>query len=99
MEIIVETYVPHCEASSAQLRVRPLPGQGIDPALRVECSRSIREKFPEGSLFRLTVKLTDRKGAPFLYAHYAAPFEHVSIDDARRFISAKFGSRQVDASS
>jgi hypothetical protein len=90
MEIIVETYVPNGEASSAEIRVRPLPGQGIDPALNVECSRSLRQHYPIGSLFRLKVKLTDRKGTPFLYAHYAAPFEHVSIEEARRFIVITF---------
>lgn len=92
MEIIVETYVPSGEPSSASLRVRPLPGQGVDPDLKVECSRSMRRQYPAGSLFRLSVKLSDRHGTPFLYAHYAAPFEHVSCEEARRFISTMFGA-------
>lgn len=99
MEIIVETYAPSGEPSSASLSVRPLPGQGVDPTPNVECNRSIRQQHPVGSLFRLSVKLTDRKGTPFLYAHHAAPFEQVSRDEARRFISTIFGSRQVDACS
>ncbi|WP_368623428.1 hypothetical protein [Paraburkholderia sp. BR13444] len=36
MEITVETHVAHGEASSARLRVRLLPGQGVDMSLRVE---------------------------------------------------------------
>ncbi|TDY24600.1 hypothetical protein B0G81_5041 [Paraburkholderia sp. BL6665CI2N2] len=90
MEIIVETYVPSGEPSSAGLRVRPLLGQGVDPNLKVECSRSMRRQYPAGSLLRLSVKLTDREGTQFLYAHHAAPFEHVSREEAKRFISTMF---------
>jgi len=92
MEIIVETYVPTGEPSSAGLRVRPLPGQGVDPKLKVECSRSMRRQYPAGSLFLLTVKQIDREGTQFLYAHHAAPFQHVSREEAKRFISTMFGA-------
>jgi hypothetical protein len=93
MEIIVETYVPYGEASSAEVRVRPLPGQGFDTGLNVACSRAIREQFPVGSLLRMAVKMNYRNGTPYLYVHYAAPFEHVSVDEARRFIAVMFSSR------
>lgn len=92
MEIIAETYVPYGEPSSADLRVRPLPGQGVDPKLKVECSRSMRQQYPAGALFRLVVKLTEREGKKFLYAYHAAPFEHVSREEAERFISTMFRS-------
>ncbi len=92
MEIIVETYVPHGKASSAELRVRPPPGQGFDPNLNVACSRSMRKQYPVGSLLRLTVKDTYREGTPYLHARYTAPVEQVSIDEARRFISVMFGT-------
>jgi hypothetical protein len=92
LEIIVETYAPSGEPSSAGLRVRPLPGQGVNPALKVACSRSMRQQYPAGSLFRLTVKLINREGTQFLYAHHAAPFEHVSREEAKRFISTMFGA-------
>jgi hypothetical protein len=52
----------------------------------------MRRQYPAGSLFRLSVTLTDRKGTLFLYAHHAAPFEHVSREEARRFISTMFGA-------
>lgn len=92
MELIVETYLPSGEPSSASLRVRPLAGQGVDRTLKVECSRSMRQQHPVGSLFRLPVTRTDRKGLLFLYAHHAAPFEHVSREEAKRFISTAFGA-------
>ncbi|VVE46899.1 hypothetical protein PAN31108_04464 [Pandoraea anhela] len=92
MEINVETYVPSGEPSSAGLRVRPIPGQGVDPKLKVECSRSVRQQYPVGSLFRLSVKLTDREGTQFLYAHYAAPFQHASREESERIILTIYGS-------
>jgi len=88
--MIVETYRAHGEPSSASLRVRPLPGQRVDTSLRVECSRSMRDQYPEGSLFRLIVKLTDRKGTPLLYSNYRDPWQHVSRQEAERFIAQQF---------
>lgn len=91
MEIIVETYVAHGEPSSARLRVRPLPGQGVDTSLRVECSRAMRDEHPAGSLFRLVVKRIYRKGTPLLYAKPIEPFERVSAEEAQRFILTMYG--------
>lgn len=95
MELIVETYRPHGDASSASIRVKPLPGQGIDTALRVECSRSMRAHYPVGALLKLEVRLTDREGTPFLYAHPKAPFAKVSVDEARRFIEMMYGKNNA----
>ncbi|WP_406867714.1 hypothetical protein [Paraburkholderia fungorum] len=90
MEIIVETYVAHGEPSSARLRARPLPGQGVDTSLHVECSRAMRHEHPAGSLFRLVVKRIYRKGTPLLYARPTEQFELVSEEEAQRFISTMY---------
>ncbi|GGD87967.1 hypothetical protein [Caballeronia grimmiae] len=90
MEIIVETFRAFGEASAAAIRVRPLAGQGFSTALRVECSRSMRQQYPVGTLFRLAVKPIEREGTPLLYAHHAAPFERVTPDAAQRFIAEKY---------
>jgi hypothetical protein len=95
MELIVETFRAFSEASASPVRVRPLSGQGVSTALRVECSKSMREQYPIGTLFRLHVKLIHRKGTPLLYAHFAAPFERVSPEEAARFIGKMFGTRDV----
>jgi hypothetical protein len=97
MEIIVETFPAWGEASSSPVRVRPLPGQGFDVRLRVECSKSMREQYPVGTLFRLSVKRIYREGTPLLYAHYAAPFEQVSLEEAQTFIVGMYGSRNSEA--
>jgi hypothetical protein len=91
METIVETYIPQGEPSSAKRRVRPLAGQGFDVAMHVECSRSMREQYPAGSLFRLVVKMTSREGGvPFLYSNPRGPWETVSRAEAERFIVEQF---------
>lgn len=92
MEIIVETYVAQGEPSSARLRVRPLPGQGVDTTLRVECGRAMRHEHPVGSLFRLAVKRIYRQGTPLLYAKPTEPFERLSMEEARKFILTMYGT-------
>jgi hypothetical protein len=95
MELIVETFRAYSEASASPIRVRPLPGQGVPTALRVECSKSMRDQYPVGTLFRLDVKLIHRIGTPLLYAHFAAPFERVTPEEAARFIAKMFGARDA----
>lgn len=92
LEIIVETFRARCENSASPVRVRPLAGQGFSKELRVECSKSMRAQYPIGTLFRLNVRLIHRLGTPLLYAHHAAPFERVGLDEAFRFIDTMFGS-------
>jgi hypothetical protein len=92
LEIIVETFRAQGENAASPVRVRPLAGQGLSTDLRVECSKSMRAQYPIRTLFRLDVKLIHRLGTPLLYAHHAAPFERVGLDEAYRFIDTMFGS-------
>lgn len=70
MYVIVETSYPGGESSSAKIRVRPVEGQGFPTAMRVECSRAMRESAPVGTQFRLWVKQTSREGGVlFLYSN------------------------------
>lgn len=55
----------------------------------------MRVQHPVGTLLKLDVKLTDREGTPFLYAHPKAPFEKVSVDEARRFIEMMYGKNNA----
>jgi len=52
-----------------------------------------------GSPLRHTVKLIYREGTQFLYAHHAAPFEHMGREEAKRFISTMFGAKRVETTS
>jgi len=58
----------------------------------------MRAQYPVGTLFRLDLKLIHRLGTPLLYAHHAAPFERVSVDEAQRFIAAMFGKANAKTS-
>jgi hypothetical protein len=53
-----------------KVQVRPLPGQGLDTSLNIECSRSLREKYPVGTKLRMKVQLTDMEGTEFLYSYH-----------------------------
>ena len=88
---IVQTHHAFGGGSNASIRVRPLPGQGLDPKMKVECSRAMRYEHPVGTKFKLTAKVTDKEGgAPFLYSRYDWPYEVVSDDEARKFIEKNF---------
>jgi len=53
----------------------------------------MRAQHPVGALLKLDVKLTNREGTLFLYAHPKASFEMVSIEEARRFIDMMHGQK------
>ena len=87
-DILVQTFLNRGEKSTRSVRVRPLPGQGFDPELRVECSRQLRDQHPIGSILRIKVKLTDRLGeSQFLYSHYSWPYELISPQEAESILS------------
>jgi hypothetical protein len=93
LEIIVETFLPHGEPSRSDVRVRPVAGQGFDPGMRVECSKSMRSSFPVGQLFRLRVILKSKAGGPsFLYSNHRDPWSPVSPQEATKFIKKMFGT-------
>lgn len=78
MFIIVETFLNPGEPSSAAYRVRPLPGQGHPPTMRVQCSRAMRHSAPLGARFRLWVSLvTPKDNAAFLRHVNSDPWERV----------------------
>lgn len=69
--IKAETFVPETsEPTDAKVRVRPLPNQGLDTNLRIECPRNIRIKYPVGTKFEMQVKMCQREdGGYYLYNH------------------------------
>lgn len=68
--VAVETYRNPGERSSASLRARLLPGQGLSTEMKVEFSRRIREAHPQGTVFIIQAQVTDRQGTPFVYSSY-----------------------------
>lgn len=67
MFVIVETFLNPGEPSDAKYRVRPIEGQIFPTTMRVQCSRAMRQAFPLGSRFRLSIELVENKtGGRFL---------------------------------
>lgn len=77
-EIIIETYIPaSLSGKEGKIHCRPIAGQGLDTSIDVECSRSVR-KYPVGTRFKVTAKLTDRKGGgEYWYSHHSWPVTRV----------------------
>ena len=74
---------------TGELVIRPIPGQAFAPTLKVQCSRKLREDYPEGTKFLLNAKLTDRLGSQrYLYVHHGDPVVVMSADEASRFVAA-----------
>ena len=87
----VETFRPGYEQSSASVRVRPLPGQGLSTDMRVECSRQMRKNHPIGTIFKIQAKITDREGGTsFLFSSHTWPYTVLTSEQAQDFIRKNF---------
>lgn len=62
--VVVETYAARGERSPREIRAKPVPGQGLDTKMNVECSEAMRNKYPPGTYLRLKAKVTNREGGP-----------------------------------
>lgn len=82
--IVVQTYRQVGESSRAEIRARPVPGQGVSTDLQVECSKDMREAHPVGTKFRVRARLKQKLGGkPFLYTSWQWPYEVVTADRPR----------------
>lgn len=78
--LAIKTFVRTGGGSRAKNRAHPLPGQGVDTNLFVECSRKIRDSYSAGTVFLIWAKVTDREGGtPFLYSHHS--WDYVPVDE------------------
>ena len=80
----VETFIPaDMSGRHGKVHVRPLPGQGYPEDMYVECARSIRERYPVGTRFRMHCTLTDREGGgQYLYSSWRWQVEVLSTPAA-----------------
>ncbi len=69
-QVIVETYGGKKVGKSSLIHVRPIEGQPFPTTMDVECSRSMRERYPIGTRFRIYAKQADHQGKPFLYSRF-----------------------------
>lgn len=87
-KIVIETYRGTWGSSAAAPPARPLPGQGLDPNLKVECSSSMRRNHPIGTKFLIEAKLTEGYGTPFLYSSYRWSWKIVTNSEALEHIKS-----------
>lgn len=86
-DVIIETYWGLTTHASNGLRARPLPGQGLDVTMNVECSTKMRNSYPVGTKFKVAARLKDKEGgSKFLYVHYNHTYEVVSEQATLAFI-------------
>lgn len=87
--MIIETFRHTGGSSKHSIRARPLPGQSLSTSMRVECSSSMREGHPLGTLFKVRAKIKDTIQEPHLYTSWQWTYEIVSAKDAADFIAKK----------
>lgn len=86
-EVAVESVA---DPRSGVLRIRPMAGQAFAPTLSVRCSRKLADpaRYPAGTRFLLSAKLTDRLGGePFLYAYHGDPVLVLTPAQAKKFLA------------
>ena len=85
-ELVVESAF---DPWSGRARIQPVSGQAFATDMRVQCSRRLLdlEKYPIGTRFRLSVRITDRQaGEPFLYAWHGDPVIVMSKAEVKGFL-------------
>jgi hypothetical protein len=88
--IAIESFENPGEPSGASVRARPLPGQGLDTNMRVECSSKMRKNYPVGTVFIIQAQVIDKEGGtPFLYTHFNWPYSVVTRLEAEAKIKNK----------
>lgn len=90
MPVVIQTYVARGERSPRSIRARPVPGQGLDPTMNVECSESMRNRFPPGTFLLVQAKVTNREGSPpFLYTYHGWKYEVLSKAQVDKLVGSK----------
>lgn len=83
---VIETFRATGESSHNSIRARPLPGQGLPENMRVECSSSMRKKYPIGTTIKIWAQIKHTGSEPHLYTNYNWEYEVLSDEEARQFI-------------
>lgn len=88
-EVAVESFL---DPRSGRVRIRPVSGQAYATSLRVQCARALSdpERYPVGTRFLVSAKLTDRQGGePFLFVWHGDPVTVMSKAASTRFLGER----------
>ena len=84
--VAVEIFRHTTGGSDMQRRAKPLPNQGFDDDLHVECSEAFRNSNPVGTCFLIWAKLKNNPFKTCLYTHYRWKYYVVDKSLAERLI-------------
>ena len=87
-EVALESVI---DRRTGALHMQPVAGQAFAPSLQVQCSQSLRDaaRYPPGTRFLVSAKLTDRLGGtPFLYVYHGDPVVVLTPAQAKKFLLA-----------
>lgn len=85
-DVVIETFQSTGGGSKHSIRARPLEGQGFPTTMRVECSSTMREKFPIGTKFLVRAKIKNTEKESHLYTSWQWKFRVVSVQEAIEII-------------
>lgn len=76
--ILVESFKSTEKNHRYPIEIRPLSSQVFPTDMLVECSSTMKENYPVGTVFRICVKWKQKENSrPHLYHSYRWPFEVV----------------------
>ena len=84
--IAVEVIPNRGELSTCSRRVRPLPGQGLNQNLRVQCPKEMRFEYPIGTVFKIIAQWASRQGTVFIQSSHLWPYEKIDLAEAEEMI-------------
>lgn len=86
-DVAIESVI---DPRSGALRIQPMAGQAFASTLAVQCAQSLRDpaRYPAGTRFLVSAKLTDRLGGtPYLYAYHGDPVVVLTAAQAKKFLA------------
>ena len=83
---VIETFQTYGEFSHNSIRARPIPGQGLPINMRVECSTSMRKKYPIGSKIKIWAQKKQTGSTPHLYTHFSWEYKILTDQEVKIFI-------------
>ena len=92
--VIIETFLHSGGASKHLVRARPIPGQGLAPSMRVECSSSMRDRHPIGTKFKVWARIKDTDQTPHLYTFWRWKYDVVNDEETKNFLQKKDWERK-----
>jgi hypothetical protein len=83
-DVLVESFHPDSMSGlHGPIHIRPLPGQGLDVSLSVQCAKQLSQNHPKGTVFKLQrAKVAQRlDGGIYLSSHFRWSYEVISVPE------------------